>query len=142
MIRVMLVVRILVVTGSTAAFAEAAGYKCTIKHSINLGDDGLPKQLKPDSFNYYRNQEFVVDRASGRILGNVIRTEGSQREVLDSGSEHWSYKLTYSFPSPPSPPPHAHVNLLQVREYQAGAVKPFLLVESDTMHMGTCTHLQ
>jgi hypothetical protein len=65
----------------------------------SFGGYNIPIQLKPDSFNYYRNQEFVVDRASGQILGNVIRTEGPQREVRDSGSEHWSYKLIYSFPS-------------------------------------------
>jgi hypothetical protein len=139
MIRIMFVVGALVVTGSTAAFAEAAGYKCTIKHMVELGDDGLP-QLNAGRLNYYRNQEFVVDRASGRILGNVIRTEGAKLEVLDSGSDQWPYVLLYTYPSYPSS--HAHINLLTVREYRAGDVKAFLLVENDTMYTGACTHLR
>ena len=58
-------VMLLTVTNDAPAFGEAEGYKCNIKHSLELGKGGV---LQPHVLaDTYRNKEFVVDRASGRI---------------------------------------------------------------------------
>jgi hypothetical protein len=119
------------------AAEESTGYKCRIKHSLALARDGSPQCSA--SAEVFHNMEFIVDRASGRILGEAINTRSwlGKREILDKGSSQQSYKLLYT-----SPPPFVHVNLLQVEEYQAGAEKPFLFVMNTVTHTGTCTPLQ
>jgi hypothetical protein len=76
------------VTGGTAAFGEATGYKCNIKHSLQLGKDG---SAQPNALaDMYRNMEFIIDRASGRMLGGT----GSgvwKHAVWDRGSDQQSY---------------------------------------------------
>jgi hypothetical protein len=92
--------------------------------------------------------EFIIDRASGRMLGGTV-SEVWSHQVWDRGSDQQSYKAIYG--SIPlihlgrivgAGPPYINLQMLQIGEYEQGAVKPFLLVDGMTMHMGTCTHLR
>jgi hypothetical protein len=133
MMRFIAVGLLLTVAGGAAAYGEAAGYKCNIKHSLQLGKDG---SAQPNALaNQYRNMEFVIDRASGRMLGGTA--SNWKYEVWDRGSNQQSYKAVYT-----SQAGFLNVQLLQIREYENGPVKPFLLVDGTEVHTGTCTHLQ
>jgi hypothetical protein len=117
-----------------AAYGEAAGYKCNIKHSLQLGKDG---SAEPNALaDQYRKMEFVIDRASGRMLGGTASAVW-RYEVWDRGSGQQSYKAVYT-----SQAGFLHIQLLQINEYENGPVKPFLLVDGTEVHTGTCTHLQ
>ena len=134
MIRFIVVGLLLTVAGGAAAYGEAAGYKCNIKHSLQLGKDG---SAQPNALaNQYRNMEFVIDRASGRMLGGTASTFWNY-EVLDRGSDQQSYKALYT-----SQAGFLNIQLLQINEYEDGPVKPFLLVDGTEVHTGTCAHLQ
>jgi hypothetical protein len=71
----------LVIIGSMSALAQASGYKCTIKHSLQLENDGSTQPHH--SADVYRNKEFIVDRASGRVLGD-ISYQVWNHQVLDT----------------------------------------------------------
>jgi hypothetical protein len=133
MIRVMLAAG-MVIIGSMSALAQASGYKCTIKQSLKLEKDGStqPHHLA----DTYRNKEFIVDRASGRVLGD-ISYQVWNHQVLDSGSDEQSYKSIYT-----SQGKYRHIDVLQIEEFQEGAAKPFLLMQGTDMFTGTCTHLR
>src|SRR5260370_16545987 len=103
MIRVMLAAGMLVI-GSMSALAQASGYKCTIKQSLQLGNDGSAQPL--DLADMYRNKEFIVDRASGRVLGDIYQVWNHQ--VLDTGSDEQSYKSVYT-----SQRKYRHIHVLQ-----------------------------
>jgi hypothetical protein len=124
---------LLTVAGGATAYGEAAGYKCNVKHSLQLGKDG---SLKPRALGD-RKMEFVIDRASGRMLGDLASTIWNI-EVLDRGSDKQSYKVLYTS----QPGPFLYIQLLQIEEEENGPVKPFLLVDSTEIYTGTCTHLQ
>jgi hypothetical protein len=132
MMRVIVVGLLLTVAGGAAAYDETAGYKCNIKHSLRLAKDGSagPRALGDLKI------EFVIDRASGRMLGGTTSAVW-RYEVLDRGSDQQSYKVIYT-----SQAGFVHVQLLQIREFEDGPVKPFLLVDGTEVHTGTCTHLQ
>jgi hypothetical protein len=134
MIRVVLAAGMVVIIGSMSALAQASGYKCTIKQSLQLGKDGSAQPL--DLADTYRNKEFIVDRASGRVLGD-ISYQVWNHQVLDSGSDEQSYKSVYT-----SQGKYRHIDVLQIEEFREGAIKPFLLMEGTKMHTGTCTHLR
>jgi hypothetical protein len=138
MIRTLLTLGVLVIGTALAEretkAEESSGYKCTIKHSLELGDDGSPRPHS--SAEAFRNMEFIVDRTSGRLLGDISSQWWRKHEILDRGSDQQSYKVIYITE------PTVHVNLLQVQEFQVEAVKPFLLVNDTDMHTGTCTALQ
>jgi hypothetical protein len=124
-----------VLCGSEAG-AEGAifsGYKCNIKHSLQLGKDGSAQQH--ELADAYRNKEFVIDRTSGRMLGGTTAATW-KHEVWDRGSDKQSFKAVYT-----SSAGFLHVQLLQIREFENGVVKPFLLVDGTEIFMGTCTHL-
>jgi hypothetical protein len=132
MIRVVLAAGMLVIIGSMSALAQASGYKCTIKRSLQLEKDGSTQPHH--SADVYRNKEFIVDRASGRVLGD-ISYQVWNHQVLDTGSDEQSYKSVYT-----SQGKYRHIDVLQVEEFREGAIKPFLLMQGTEMHTGTCTH--
>jgi hypothetical protein len=75
--------------------AEAfSGYKCNIKHSLQLEKDGSaqPHQLA----HVYRNMEIIVDRESGRMLLDGTTFDVWKREVWDRGSHQQSFKVVYT----------------------------------------------
>jgi hypothetical protein len=142
MIRIVLAGWTLIATGSVvlAEAENAAGYKCIIKQSLSLGKDG--STLPSASAAVFRNKEFIVDRASGRTLGDTINSQGWHKiEVWDRGSSQQSYKSFYSH-SGGADRPIPYFNLLQIEEFSDGDAKPFLLIQGTIMHTGFCTHLR
>ena len=79
--------------------------------------------------------EFVIDRASGRMLGGTTPPPW-KHAVWDRGSDQQSFKAVYT-----SSAGFLNVQLLQIKEYEQGPVKPFLLIDGTAMFTGTCTHL-
>jgi|RhiMetdeSRZDD1v2_1073273.scaffolds.fasta_scaffold1211322_1 hypothetical protein len=111
--------------------AAFSGYKCNIKHSQQLEKDG---SLQPSSFaSTYK--EFVVDRASGRMLGGTASGVWKYA-VWDRGSDQQSFKAVYT-----SQGPYLHVQFLEIREFVEGAAKPFVLTDGMYVHTGLCAHL-
>ena len=115
---------LLTVASGAAAYGEAAGYKCNIKHSLQLGKDG---SAEPRALGDLKI-EFVIDRASGRMLGGTASAVW-RYEVLDRGSDKQSSKVLYT-----SHAGFLHIQLLQIEEFQDGPVKPFLIVDSTEVH--------
>jgi hypothetical protein len=105
MIRFIVAGLLLTVAATPATYGEAAGYKCNIKHSLLLGKDG---SAKPHALeDQYRKMEFVIDRATGKMLGGTA--PGWKYEVWDRGSGEQSYKALYT-----SQGGFLHVQLLQI----------------------------
>jgi hypothetical protein len=121
---------VLMFCGSAEA-QNFSGYKCKIQHSLELGKDGSPQQR--ELADTYRNMEFIIDRASGRMLGGTT-SETWKHAVWDRGSDQQSFKAIYT-----SQTGFVHVQFLQIREFEEGGVKPFLLMDGTRTHMGTCT---
>jgi hypothetical protein len=96
MIRI-LAIATFMAAGSAAA-QDAAGYKCTIKHSLSLANDGSPEPSP--AAKAFHNQEFIVDRQSGRMLGKINSEGWDKYEVWDRGSSAQSYKAFYAHALP------------------------------------------
>jgi hypothetical protein len=113
--------------------------RATSASSIKASNSGKDGSTQPHLLaQAYLKKEFIVDRASGLILGDISSRVGAgKHEVWDLGSGQQSYKSIYT-----SPPPNVHIDFLQVREFENGPVKPFLFIEGTAMHTGTCTHLR
>jgi hypothetical protein len=144
--RIAIAALVLLILCAGESAQDFSGYKCNIKQSLQLGKDGSAQQY--ELAESYRNMEFIIDRASGRMLGGTV-SEVWSHQVWDRGSDQQSYKAIYG--SIPlihlgrivgAGPPYINLQMLQIGEYEQGAVKPFLLVDGMTMHMGTCTHLR
>lgn len=110
-----------------------SAYKCTVKNSYELKRNGMvPHRLS----KLHINREFVVDQATGRMQGDLSSASWiGKNEVLDIGSNEQSYKAIYISP------PFVHVRLLQIKEYDRGPIKDFILTEDTEVLTGTCTHL-
>jgi hypothetical protein len=110
---------------------NSSGYNCTIKDLRTLQKDGgtEPRSMAGIS-------SFIVDRASGRILGDLT-SQVWKHQVLDLGSNQQSYKALYL-----SSGGFTHVRLLQVMEFESGPSKPFLFVDGSWVFTGTCTNLK
>jgi hypothetical protein len=131
-----------ILTELTMTYGRMSGYKCNLKHSMELGADGSVEPKIRMLQDAYRNMELVIDRKSGRMAGGFgiggepIRGQQVWRQA-ESGSG--TFKAVYAGPG------YNYVLWLHIDEYRRGAVKPFLLIESGTdivnIHSGTCTHL-
>jgi hypothetical protein len=113
-----------------------SSYKCIVKHGYKLEGD----HIAPSDFGQLSvNQEFVVDRATGRMFGRGTMSSAGwlgRNEVLDAGSEAQSFKALYR-----SPGPAFHVRLLIIREFDRGPIKGFIFIDSTDVYTGSCTHL-
>jgi hypothetical protein len=124
----------LVIIGSMSALAQASGYKCTIKQSLQLGNDGSAQPL--GLADMYRNKEFIVDRASGRVLGDInYQVWNHQVWIAALMSSHISQFTLRKASTVTS-------MCCKSKSFREGAIKPFLLMQGAKMHMGTCTHLR
>jgi hypothetical protein len=118
-------------THAQIALENSSGYNCTIKDLRTLGKDGGTQPRSAAGIS-----SFVVDRASGRILGD-LSSQVWKHQVLDPGSDQQSYKALYV-----SSGGFMNVRLLQVMEFESGPVKSFLFVDGSWVFSGTCTHLR
>ena len=118
-------------THAQIALENSSGYNCTIKDLRTLQKDGGTEPRSPAGLS-----SFIVDRASGRILGD-LSSQVWKHQVLDPGSNQQSFKALYV-----SSGGFMHVRLLQVMEFESGPLKPFLFVDGSWVFSGTCTHLR
>jgi hypothetical protein len=140
--RTVIAAAVLLLFCASATAQDFSGYKCNLKHSMELGADGSVEPKIRMLQDAYRNMELVIDRKSGRMAGGFgiggepIRGQQVWRQA-ESGSG--TFKAVYAGPG------YNYVLWLHIDEYRRGAVKPFLLIESGTdivnIHSGTCTHL-
>jgi hypothetical protein len=80
MIRLIVVGLLLTVAGGAAAYGEAAGYKCNIKHSLQLGKDG---SAQPNALaDQYRKMEFVIDRQAAECLAVPLQQLGDTKSWI------------------------------------------------------------
>jgi hypothetical protein len=113
------------------AIENSSGYNCTVKDFRTLQQDGTTQPRSAAGIS-----RFTVDRASGRILGD-LSSQVWKHQVLDPGSNRQSYKTLYV-----SSGGFVHIRLLQVMEFESGPVKSFLFVDGPWVFSGTCTHLR
>jgi hypothetical protein len=111
-----------------------ASYVCTVKNVYALKKEGTLEE-NATHLLVSEGSTFVVERKTGRMLGDLSSTGWIGRnEVLDLGSGSQSYKALYVSP------PHVHVRLLLIKEYEEGDEKPFLFVEDTDIYTGLCRH--
>lgn len=114
-------------------------YMCTIKSAYEfkngkINDFGNIVDLHK---RHYLNERFMVNRMTGEMVGAINSASWYGVEVLDFGSDEWSYKsITRSHTSHPDH--HRHVIYFEVQEYAPGADKPFFFKDSSTILTGTC----
>lgn len=110
-------------------------YHCVIQDQIQAGDSG--KRLPAAALrvaNHYELQ-FIVDRSSGRVMGDVFANHDAQRvEILDPGSNQQAFKLLAVFG------PNISVDYLQIKEYHVRAEKPFTGMSQGKAYTGVCHH--
>ena len=90
--RIAIAALVLLILCASASAQDFSGYKCNIKQSLQLGKDGSAQQY--ELAESYRNMEFIIDRASGRMLGGTV-SEVWSHQVWDRGSDQQSYKAIY-----------------------------------------------
>jgi hypothetical protein len=128
---------IFVALTKASSATAVSGYKCIVSNAYELSRGGM----RPHPFSeLYRKREFIVDRITGRMLGSTVFSSDvwtGRHEVLDIGSPEQSFKAIYL-----SGGPYRHVRLLQIREYDDGPVKSFILTDGTDTLSGTCTQLK
>lgn len=118
---------------SFPSFASG-NFKCTIKDAVNLEDDGILNH-KSHLVTYYLGKEFVVNRQTGIITGEVINNtmSGQMPTVYDYLPEENGYKSVNIYK------PNNTVDYLQINQYIQNKEKPFFFKGAfGTMVSGTC----
>jgi hypothetical protein len=105
-----------------ASVQSSAAYKCIIKNAYALKNGKLfPHQL----LSSYVSNEFVVDRANGRMLGTFSSALWDTVKVLDAGSKEQSFKAIYVSGG------YVQLRLLVIREFDTSTSKDFSIAEND-----------
>jgi hypothetical protein len=112
------------------AFAGGGGYVCRIVSESIINDSGSI-EVRPK--HPIIGQDFTVDRASGRIIGRYIGSQGRDPNVIEHGSNQQSFKVIAK-----NSWGYVHLMLLEVEEYNQGVEKPFLLVDDTEVMSGLC----
>ena len=83
------------------AFAVGA-YKCTPEQAYAVTDEGILQNDKEKYPMYFlsnpKNQEFIIDRKTGRFLGGgaVIRGDGETFSILHQGDSNTEFKAYFA----------------------------------------------
>ena len=113
---------------TTLASAYQTAYKCVVKESKMLKDDGFLEE-----FDYYKGKEFIVDKATGRMNGGVTNHNANTApNVIDPGGDQQAYKVITTFG------PYTSVAYLYVAEFTEGYEKPFMHRKDGNLLSGTC----
>ena len=108
-------------------------YHCVIQDQIQTADSGRRVPAAAIRVANHHAQQFVVDRVSGRVMGDVFANHDAQRvEVLDPGSNQQAFKLLAVFG------PNISVDYLQIKEYHVQAAKPFTGMSQGKAYTGVC----
>ena len=119
----------LCVLGPPQANAYETAYQCVVKESKQLADDGTL-----ETWDYYLDAEFFVDKATGRMNGK-LKNHGLHGDptVIDPGSDQQALKVISV---------HEHewhsVDYLHVKSFAEGPEKPFVFSSGTEVYSGTC----
>ena len=130
-------VLILVVLALSAfrIFAAPYSYKCTVKNELRTNDNGN----LVNGHQIYIASVFNVDRKSGVVLGDTLGNSSYKtKTVIDPGGEEQYFKLLWL--SHPVAGIIGGVNsvYLSIEEFNENYLKPFVLVNGNTVLSGTC----
>lgn len=112
-----------------------SAYKCVVKATYELSVGSFKSAVNSSR---YLDHDFVVDRMTGRIIGDSISSTGYKTiEVLDIGSDQQSYKVLY-FSAGDG---HGNIGLLVIQEWEKGSSKSFALNHETLVSTGFCRRL-
>lgn len=110
----------------------SGGYKCTVLEAKQLSNAG---KMEVSKFTkQYIGKEFVVDKKTGRMTGQVKNHNfNGEPKVLDQGSAQQAYKAITIFS------PFTTVDYLYIQAFAEGPKKPFYFIDlGDNILTGTC----
>ncbi len=74
------------------------------------------------------------------MAGALKNSYITRPEVIDAGSAENSFKVVTTLRREQGIGSGSNVHILVVREYKAGAKKPFVFLDNDDVYFGTCVH--
>lgn len=110
-------------------------YKCVIKDVKTVSDSGKVIDWLNEDYFAITEKEFVVDKTTGKILGNGNIQNHSvygTPEVLDSGSDQQAYKVLTVFK------PLTTIDFLSVADFPATTEMPFFFITGTLYYTGLC----
>jgi len=117
------------------AISGINAYECTVKNELHTNNDGeLVSNRK-----IYIGGVFNVERKTGVVLGGGLGNSSYKtKTIIDPGGKDQSFKLLWQ--SHPVVGTSGGINsvYLTVEEYNENFLKPFVLVEGNTVLSGTC----
>lgn len=116
----------------TNAYAGEFSYECTAISAADVNEKGEVRNRK-DMLT--KKSTFMVDRASGTIVGAPFGNAGSARAnitVLDFGSKQQAYKVLTVYK------PYTTIDFLQINEFEEKPEKPFFGISFGTFITGIC----
>mgnify|MGYP007047543049 CR=1 FL=1 len=120
-----------IVLASTPAFSK--GYKCEVKSGEWFDSEDTSGELVEHPLIEY-HQEFVVDRVTGRMIGDLSNTNSfGEPKILHLGNKEYSFRSITIYEN-------GTVALLQVLEYHEGLQKPFLFIDGTNVYSGKCVN--
>ena len=136
-VRLIAVIALIVAASAFCSAVQAAGLSYVCEVTDFLIPPGQSKNAKwmAEVAAEVKGKTVTIDRQTGHVIGPVLGNSFFPRkEVLDFGSEDWSYdSIALS-----AGPEHFTVNFYQVKEFHQGLEKPFLAVVDGTAYVGTC----
>lgn len=117
---------------STSTFsADYEGdYKCTVVSASRASEKGVFEGV--NNWNFYIDEEFVVERNSGLISGSMFKNRegGISPEVYDHEINGYSVVSSTE---------RQVVNYLQINNFVDGGDKPFIYIMTNVVLSGTCS---
>ena len=108
-------------------------FKCSVQDAKKVSENGL--LVSNNVTKIYIGREFVVDRESGKMIGEVTNhNSGFIPKVFDYLPSENGYKVvtTYS--------PHPSIDYLHIVEYVESLEKPFFYTTGSTIMSGKCVY--
>ena len=116
--RIATIALLFLATISGRTHAGDTHYECTVVSAVKLTEQGT---LSPHwTINSMVGAKFVVDRATGRIIGGPLDNANLKTEVVDKGSREMSFQAFSRSTQ------KTHTTHIEIQEFASGAEKPFL----------------
>lgn len=130
-----LVVLLCGLLASNSAMAASASYQCKVKAEFHLDNDGALKSF-PRPLEV--GKVFSVLRESGELIESTASfwsPNDAVTTVLSNGNAQNSFVVSYVAPSRGN---GVHATVLQIEDFAASKLKPFLLVSGSGVYSGIC----
>ncbi len=118
-----------------SALALSEHYTCEVKQVMQLDNAG--RFSKPSqALGMLVGESFVVNRATGKLDGNVswFKTSQVERVEVISGGKTQNNFRSMSIGRPPT----SRATYIYVQEVAAGTLKPFYVADENLIISGTC----